>query len=97
VDDEASQRIDWLADVLMLVWFALLIPWLPVAFVSGMVFDAGRNLGLYIMVWSILLYPVSVAVAAKFRDGIPRLVCFPFCNGALFFLGAALGSYLPKH
>ena len=97
VDNEASQRSDWLADILMLIWYGLLIPWLFVAFLSGMVFDAGRNIGLYIMVWAIWLYPVSVVVAAKLRDGSTWLVLLPFFNGALLVFGAALGNYLPKH
>ena len=97
MDHVVSQRIDWLADVLMVVWFVLLVPWLPVAFMIGFIADGGTNAGAYIMIWSTWLYPVGVVFAAKFREAIPWLVLFPLSNLALFMLGATLANYLPKH
>ena len=92
MDHEVSQRIDWLADVLMVVWFVLLVPWLPVAFLIGFIADGGTNAGVYIMIWSTWLYPVAVVFAAKFREAIPWLVLLPLSNLAIFILGAALGD-----
>ena len=92
MDREVSQRIDWLADVLMVVWFVLLVPWLPVAFLIGFIADGGTNAGVYIMIWSTWLYPVAVVFAAKFREAIPWLVLLPLSNLAIFILGAALGD-----
>jgi hypothetical protein len=92
MDHEVSQRIDWLADVLMVVWCVLLVPWLPVAFLIGFIADGGTNAGVYIMIWSTWLYPVAVVFAAKFREAIPWLVLLPLSNLAIFILGAALGD-----
>ena len=92
MDHEVSQRIDWLADVLMVVWFVLLVPWLPVAFLIGFIADGRTNTCVYKMIWSTWLYPVAVVFAAKFREAIPWLVLLPLSNLAIFILGAALGD-----
>ena len=71
----------------LVVWWLLLIPWLPFASVCGMAFDGGHKTGAYIFVWSTLTYPVALAIAMLSRQKSPELVVLPLFNIAGFFLG----------
>jgi hypothetical protein len=69
-----------LIKVILGVWFVLLVPWLPFATFSGMIFDGGATWKAYTFVWSMWLYPLAVWTAYAFRQRMPPLVLFPLLN-----------------
>jgi hypothetical protein len=74
------------AKVLFVVWLVLLVPWLLFAPLSGMAFDAGPSLDAYAFVWSVWLYPVSLAIVAFFRRWVTWIVFLPFMNMVACFV-----------
>src|SRR5690349_1148164 len=92
MEPEDRQLIDWKADCLTLVWFLSFVPWLFVGPLSGMVFDAWRLPSAYMLVGSLWSYPVSVGIAAKFRERADWLVLLPFLNVAGVIAASALES-----
>jgi hypothetical protein len=67
---------------LFIFWLILLIPWLLLAGVSGMAFDAGPRLDAYVFFWSTLTYPITLAIAAAFRKWSTFFVLLPLVNVA---------------
>ena len=70
------------AKAVFVFWLVLLLPWLLVAPLSGMAFDAGYTSEAYALVWSVWTYPISVGVTAVFRRWVPWLVLLPLLNVA---------------
>jgi hypothetical protein len=87
---EQDTETGFLIKALIVIWFILLIPWVPLALLSGMAFDGGSTVRAYIFVWSTLTYPVAVAVAVYFRRKVPLLVAVP-CINVLCLLLSGLG------
>ena len=61
-------------------WVVLLIPWLLVAPLSAMAFDAGCTPEAYAFVWSVWTYPITVGIAAVCRRWVPWIVLLPLLN-----------------
>jgi hypothetical protein len=74
-------------------WAVLLIPWLLVAPLSGMAFDAGYTAEAYTFVWSVWTYPVTVGITAVFRRWWPWVVLLPLLNVA----GCGASGLLPSN
>jgi len=72
-----------LAAGLFIVWVILLLPWLFLAPVSLMAFDAGKTPKVYVFVLSIWTYPVAVGIAAIVRKWEPAILLLPCVNVAL--------------
>lgn len=51
---------------LLFVWLILLLPWIAVAPLIAMAYDAPPTLSVYIGTWSIWTYPLSVGVVWVF-------------------------------
>jgi len=49
------------------IWLILLLPWLFLAPLAPMAFDAGPTFKTYVFVWSIWTYPAAVGIAAIVR------------------------------
>jgi hypothetical protein len=75
-----KETIEKSVSVLFLLWFVLLLPWLAFAMVSLMAFDDGPKFGVYLFVWSIWTYPVSVGIAWWFRDRAIAVALLPCVN-----------------
>jgi len=73
-------------------WLLLLMPWIVIAPLSGMMFDAPPTIGVYVGFWTILTYPVAVVIAALLRKKIPAIVLLPFLNFAVFGILAVTGK-----
>jgi hypothetical protein len=73
-------------ELLFRFWVFLLLPWLIVAPLSGMAFDAGYKFAVYVFVFAIWTYPVSVAMVWKFREKIPLIALLPCVNAAASFI-----------
>jgi len=73
----------------LIVWFVLLVPWLPFAMLSGMAFDGGPTPQAYLFFWSVITYPVAVGIAAVSRKRVPLLVLLPLLNVIGFFASGA--------
>ena len=58
----------------------LLIPWLLVAPLSAMAFDAGYTAEAYAFVWSVWTYPITVGIVAVCRRWVPWIVLLPLLN-----------------
>ena len=72
-----------LTAALFTVWLILLLPWLFLAPVSLMAFDAGETPKVYVFVLSIWTYPVAIGIAAIVRKWEPAIVLLPGVNVAL--------------
>ncbi len=72
-----------LIKAILALWIVLLAPWLPFAPLSAMATEGGITLRVYIFIWSIWLYPVSVCIAFAFRQKKPPLVLLPLVNIAV--------------
>jgi hypothetical protein len=71
---------DAIAAGLFLFWLVLLLPWLVLAPLSLMAFDAGPEFLVYVFVWSIWTYPISVGVVWWFRRDVPLIAFLPCLN-----------------
>jgi hypothetical protein len=67
-------------EILFLLWMFLLLPWVILAGLVGMAFDAGSTLRAYIVVSSVWTYPVSVWMVWRFRERSPVIALLPFLN-----------------
>ena len=81
-----KQTLEQIAAALFLQWMILLVPWFLFATVSGMAFDAGHSLAVYILVASIWTYPVSVGFVWWFRDRKPLIALLPCVNIAAWVI-----------
>jgi hypothetical protein len=78
--DLAAERRENFERVLLTIWVVLLIPWLPVACLSGMAYDAGNTAGVWLFVLSTWLYGPAVIGAIKLRTRFPRAVFLPILS-----------------
>lgn len=62
------------------VWVALLLPWIVIAPLSGMAFDAGYAVDAYTYIWCVLTYPISVLIAGFLRKKRAVLALLPCAN-----------------
>jgi hypothetical protein len=89
VKNSTQERRD--AEVLFTIWLVLLLPWLLIAPFLGMAFDSPPTLSIYVGVWSVCTYPLSVGIVWMFRRKYPLITLFP-CINLLAFL---IGSFVP--
>ncbi len=61
-------------------WFALLVPWLLIAGLSGMAFDGGDTAEAYAFFWSVWAYPITVGIVAVLRRWVPWIVLLPLVS-----------------
>ena len=73
-------NIQILATVLLVIWIVLLLPWLLFAALSGMAFDTGNTFRACIFIVSLWTYPVSIWIAAKFKEERPAVSLLPLLN-----------------
>ena len=64
------------AEILFVIWNVLLLPWMFIAPLLGMAFDAPPTSSVYVGVWSIWSYPVSVGIVWILEKGTHRLHYF---------------------
>jgi ABC-type microcin C transport system permease subunit YejB len=88
--------------ILFGLWIFLLIPWLLIAPLSAMAFDAGNTFDAWVVFLSIVSYPVPVIIASFMRRKKPTLLLLPFLNFFVFLLyvaGATIFGFLhnPTH
>ena len=76
------------AAALFLIWNVLLLPWIVIAPLLGMVFDAPPTFSTYVGVWSIWSYPLSVGIVWIFRKKHPLITLFPCINLVVFLIGS---------
>jgi hypothetical protein len=69
---------------LSFVWLILLVPWIVVAPLMAMAYDAPPTLSVYIGTFSIWAYPLSVGVVWMFRKKNPAVALFPCMNFVVF-------------
>jgi hypothetical protein len=81
-----KQALPQVAAGLFLLWLVLLLPWLLLAPMSGMAFDAGPKVAVYVCVWSIWTYPISVALVWKYRHDVPTIAFLPCVNIATWVI-----------
>jgi len=79
------------AATLFLIWNILLLPWIVAAPLLGMVFDAPPTFSVYLFVWSVWSYPLSVGIVWMFRKKYPLITLFPCVN----LLAIVIASYIP--
>jgi hypothetical protein len=65
---------------LFLIWKILLLPWIVVSPWLALLFDAPATLSIYVCVWSIWCYPISVGIVWMFRRKHPLIVLLPCIN-----------------
>jgi hypothetical protein len=65
---------------LFFLWLILLLPWLFLAPLSLMAFDAGSTFKAHVFVWSIWTYPVAVGIVALTRKKAPMIALLPCIN-----------------
>ena len=78
--------VEQVAAALFLLWIILLLPWLIVATVSLMAFDAGPKFAVYVFVWSIWTYPLSVGIVWWLRQDRPLVALLPLVNIAVWLI-----------
>jgi hypothetical protein len=86
-----KETLEKSVSALFVLWFFLLVPWLPLAMVSLMAFDAGPTFGVYLFVWSIWTYPVSVGIAWLFRSRVIVAPLLPFVNIVFCLVSGQVG------
>lgn len=79
------KRVNELTDAdgrkyLFFIWLILLLPWMPLAPLSLMAFDAGSTIRAYIFISSMWTYPFLVLIVAIFKDRKSWVVLLPFLN-----------------
>jgi hypothetical protein len=72
------------AKFLFFAWLPLLLPWLVVAPLLAMVYDAPPTLSIYIGTFAIWSYPLTVGIVWMFRKKNPAVARFPFMNVVVF-------------
>jgi hypothetical protein len=77
---------------LFVLWLLLILPWIVIAPLSAMMFDAPPTLGVYVGFWTILTYPVPVGIAALLRKRAPEIVLLPLLNFAVFGILVVTGK-----
>jgi len=65
-----SETPRWVTTLLRF-WGILLLPWLPLALMSGLAFDAGYTMHADVFFWSVWTYPVAILIVAFFKVGTP--------------------------
>jgi len=66
------------------MWWPLIAP------LSGMAADAGDHWFVYVFIWSVLTYPLSVGIAFVFKRKFPAGTLLPLVNVVLCLVS---GSY----
>ena len=89
LENSTLERKD--AAALFLIWNVLLLPWLVIAPLLAMVFDAPPTFSTYVCVWSVWTYPLSVGIVWMFRKKRPLITLFPCINLVVF----VIASYVP--
>jgi hypothetical protein len=90
-DWSLKQKASELAKLVALgIWLVLLLPWLYVAPLSFMAFDAGDSLHARFFVLSVCTYPIAVAIVLALRKARPWLLLLPCINLVGMFVS---GSY----
>lgn len=79
------------AAFLFLTWNILLLPWMVVSPFLAMGFDAPPTFSVYLGVWSVWSYPVSVGIVWMFRKKCPLTILFPCLN----LLAIVVASNIP--
>jgi hypothetical protein len=92
--DEVVEKpsIPRIYQTLFVIWLLLLMPWVPIALFSGMMFDAPPTIGVYVGFWTILTYPVPVIIAALLRKKVPAIVLLPLLHVAVFSILLVTGK-----
>ena len=67
-DSWRERASETLANVLLVLWAVLLIPWLPFAALAGMAFDGGNRLAAALFVLAAWSYGPAVFAAFKLLD-----------------------------
>ena len=75
-------------ELLFLLGVFLLLPWLILAPLSGMAFDAGPGFTTYLFVLSVWTYPLAVGIVWKFRERAPLTALVPCLNIAMCVLSS---------
>jgi hypothetical protein len=72
----------WNSAATLFFWLSvfLLIPWVPMLFVSGMAFDAGNTIEAYVYITFFLSYPVTVIIAALMKERKPAFAFLPLAS-----------------
>ena len=68
------------ARYVFVLWVVLLVPWLLIAPLSAMAFDAGTTPEAYAFFWSVWTYPITVGISAVCRRWVPWIVLLPLLN-----------------
>lgn len=72
------------------IWNILLLPWVVMAPLLGMAFDAPPTPSIYLGVWSIWLYPLSVGIVWMFRKKYALIILFPCVNIVAFLVACSI-------
>jgi hypothetical protein len=75
-----TRQMPTAAKGIFIFWLVLVIPWLLLAPLSGMAFDAGYTSEAYAFVWSVWTYPITVGIVALCRRWVPWIVLLPILN-----------------
>jgi hypothetical protein len=76
------------ATFLFVIWNILLVPWMALAPLLAMAFDAPPTLSVYLGVWSVWSYPLSVGVVWMFRKKHHLIILFPCVNLLVFVIAS---------
>lgn len=79
LDEEDAQRLFY-------IWLILLLPWVVIAPLLAMAFDAPPTPAVYLGVWSAWTYPASVGIVWALKKKKPLIALFPFINIVLFLI-----------
>jgi hypothetical protein len=71
-------------------WCLLLLPWIIIAPLSGMAFDAGYTTEAYIFVWSVWTYPIILGLSVFLKRKAPVLAFLPAAN---FLIPVVLAAF----
>jgi hypothetical protein len=77
-------------EFLFTVWIVLLLPWLFIAPLLGMAFDAPPIFSIYFGVWSVWSYSVSIGIVWMFRNKHPLFALFPRLHLASFLIASSI-------
>ena len=92
-DSNQDQATDGLFKALLILWFLLLLPWLPTALLAGMAFDGGSAVLAYLFVSSVWSYPLVLVFATTLQLKDRRYVLLPLIN----VLGFCISNWFPLH
>jgi len=71
-------------------WLIALLPWVVISPLLAMAFDSPPTVGVYIGVWSVWTYPVSVGIVWMFKRRMPWITLLPFVNVAAFAIACKM-------